>query len=296
MAGHQLVRYVVASRGSRRLIQDDLIVKVWSGIARVIGIAPLNVEYSVRRTAGYGRERSTGGTFTRYRILIYPVRTYRVGGGRFRQAGDARIDERSTESQHTIRAYCRGGEALAIQGDGERQGYGDTAVVAIHAEITRACDERACACGVGVRRSARRRCRCRRSRGGSCGRRRTLGECVNEVSARGYAIRWIFPDGITPYLRETCRILLHAYRKRTDCAFSVAGYQLVRYVKACPGWRRLVQEHLIIEVRSGISGEVGIPPLHDECSIRRSACNGSEHAASRTGRSDRVLIYPVRSD
>src|SRR5258708_26468400 len=29
--------------------------------------------------------------------------------------------------------------------------------------------------------------------------------------------RWIGPDRITPCLRETCRVLLHAYRKRTDC-------------------------------------------------------------------------------
>ena len=75
MAGHQLVRYVVTSRGRRRLIQDDFVVKVRSRIARVIGIAPFDVEYSVRRSARYGAERSAGGTFTRERILIYPERT-----------------------------------------------------------------------------------------------------------------------------------------------------------------------------------------------------------------------------
>ena len=150
MAGHQLVRYIVTSRRRRRLIQDDLVVKVRSRIARVIGIAPLDVEYSVRRSARYGGKRSTGGTFTRDRILIYPERTYRVGSGRLRQAGDARIGQRSTEGQHAIRAYCRGGEALAVQADLERQGYGDTAVVAVHVEITGAWDKGAVGVAVGV--------------------------------------------------------------------------------------------------------------------------------------------------
>ena len=183
MAGHQLVRYIVTSRRRRRLIQDDLVVKVRSRIARVIGIAPLDVEYSVRRSARYGGKRSTGGTFTRDRILIYPERTYRVGSGRLWQAGDARIGQRSTEGQHAIRAYCRGGEALAVQADLERQGYGDTAVVAVHVEITGAWDKRARACGVRVGRSARRRCRrrCGRSCRGCRSRRGALGECVDEV-------------------------------------------------------------------------------------------------------------------
>jgi len=296
VAGHQLVRYVVTSRGRRRLIQDDLVVKVRSRISRVIGIAPLDVEYSVRRSARYGGKRSAVGTFTRERILIHPVRTYRVGGGRLRQTGDARIGRRSTEGQHAIRAYCRGGEALTVQSDRERQGYGDTAVVAVHAEITSAWDKRPFACGVRVGRSARRRCRRRRSRRGCRGRRWTLGECVDEVSTRGYATRWIFPDRITPQLGETCWVLLHAYRKRTDCASRVAGYQLVGHVKAPVRWRPLVQDYLIIQVRSSITREVGISPFHDECSIRRSACNGSEHATSGAGRSNRMLIHPVRTD
>src|SRR4029079_3813890 len=98
-------------------------------VARVIVSAPLDVEYAVWRSARYGGERSTGGTFTRERILIYPVRTYRVGSGRLRHAGDARMGQRSTEGQHAVRAYCRRDEALAVQGDREWQGYGDTAVV-----------------------------------------------------------------------------------------------------------------------------------------------------------------------
>ena len=200
MAGHQLVRYVVTSRGRRRLIQDDFVVKVRSRIARVIGIAPLDVEDSAWGSAGYRSECSTHWTFARERILIYPVRTYRVGSGRLRHAGDARIGQWSTEGQHPIRAYRRRGEALAVQGDRERQGYGDTAVVAVHPEITGAWNKRACARGVGVGRSARRRCRRRRRRSGrGCrGRRWTRGECVDEVSARGYASRWIFADRITP--------------------------------------------------------------------------------------------------
>ena len=293
MAGHQLVRYVVTSRRRRRLIQDDLIVKVRSRIARVIRIAPLDVEYSVRRSARYSGERSTGGTFTHQRILIYPEGTDRVSSGRLRQAGDARIGERSTEGQHAIRAYCRRGEALAVQGDPEGQRYGDTAVIAVHTETTRAWYKRACACGVRVGRSARRRCR--RSRRGCRGRRWTCGECVHEVSTRGYASRWIGPDRITPYLCETCGVLLHAHRKRTECASSVAGYQMVGYVIASRRWRRLVQDYLIIQVRSGIAGVVGIPPFHNEFSIRRClACNGSEHATSGASRSDRKLIHPVR--
>jgi len=136
MAGHQLVRYVVTPRGRRRLIQDDFVVKVRSRIARVIGIAPLNVEDSVWGIAGYRSECSTRWTFARERILIYPVRTYRVGSLRFRQAGDARIGQRSAEGQHAIRAYRCRGKAPPVQGDRERQGYADTTVVAIHPEIT----------------------------------------------------------------------------------------------------------------------------------------------------------------
>ena len=195
-----MVSYVVTSWRRRRLIQDDLVVKVRSRIARVIGIAPLNVEDSIRGSADYRSECSTRWTFARERILIYPVRTYRVGSLRFRQAGDARIGQRSTEGQHAVRAYCRRDEALAVQGDREWQGYGDTAVVAVHPEITGAWDKRACARGVGVGRSARRRCRrgCGRSRRGCRGRRWTRGECVDEVSARGYASGWSFADRITP--------------------------------------------------------------------------------------------------
>ena len=136
MAGHQLVRYVVTSRGRRRLIQDDLVVKVRSRTARVIGIAPLNVEDSIRGSADYRSECSTRWTFARERILIYPVRTYRVGSLRFRQAGDARLGQRSAEGQHAIRAYRCRGKAPPVQGDWERQGYADTTVVAIHPEIT----------------------------------------------------------------------------------------------------------------------------------------------------------------
>ena len=184
MAGHQLVRYIVTSRRRRRLIQDDLVVKVRSRIARVIGIAPLDVQHSIRRSARCGGEHSTDGTFTREGILIHPESTYRVGSGRLRHAGDARISERSTEGHHAIRAYRRCREDLTVQGDRERQGYRDAAVVAVHAEITGARDKRACACGVGVGRSARRRCRgrCRRSCRGCRRRRGALGECVNEVS------------------------------------------------------------------------------------------------------------------
>jgi len=87
-----LVRYVVTSRERRRLIQDDLVVKARSRrrIVRVINIAPRDIEYTVRRSARYGGERPTGGTGRSNRILIYPVRSDRIGGRVHRHTGDVK--------------------------------------------------------------------------------------------------------------------------------------------------------------------------------------------------------------
>jgi len=87
-----LVRYVVTSRERRRLIQDDLVVKARSRrrIVRVINIAPLDIEYTVRRSARNGGERSTGWTGRSNRILIYPVRSDRIGGRVHRHTGDVK--------------------------------------------------------------------------------------------------------------------------------------------------------------------------------------------------------------
>jgi len=162
MAGHKLVRYVIASLRGRRLVQDNFVVQVWSGIAREVRITPFHIEYAVRGNAGSGNEHSTGRTCSSDGILVYPERTYGIGSGGLRQARDAKTYERITKGQHAVRAHGRGGEALAVQRDREREGDGDTAVIAVHAEATRPCDKRAGAGRKVIGRDASRRWRASR--------------------------------------------------------------------------------------------------------------------------------------
>ena len=72
-------------------------------------------------------------------------------------------------------------------------GVGVKVAVAVGATV-------ACGCG----------CRCGRRRG-------AWSDCVDEVSPGRYTSRRVGPCGITPYLREVRRVLLHSHRKGTVC-------------------------------------------------------------------------------
>ena len=143
---------------------------------------------------------------------------------------------------------------------------------------------------VGASRPARCASGCRRRR-----RRPAWQKCIDEVSTRGYARRWIGACGVTPYLCEIRRVLLHSYREGTVCASCVAGHERVGHVVLPRRWRCLVQDYLVVQVGSWIAWVVGIAILHVEYPVRSSACSGSEHSTGGACRSDRILVYPVRT-
>ena len=73
------------------------------------------------------------------------------------------------------------------------------------------------------------------------------------VRTRDYPSRWIGACGVTPYCVNSCCVLLHSYREGTVCPSCVGRHQLVGYVVPSRGRRRLVQDYLVIKLRSGIA-------------------------------------------
>jgi len=90
MAGHQVVVNIEPTRERGSLVEDDLVVEVGSGIARVIGIAPFNHKRPVGSRAIGRVEDATGGARGCDRILVHPHRAYAVGSRGFRHTGDAK--------------------------------------------------------------------------------------------------------------------------------------------------------------------------------------------------------------
>ena len=119
MAGHQVVVNIEPARESGSLVEDHLIVEVGSGIARIVGIAPLNHERPVWSSAVGRVEHAAGGARERDRVLVHPHRAYGVGSRVYRHTGDAEARVIGTEGQFTVRASEGAGVGGVINFDRE---------------------------------------------------------------------------------------------------------------------------------------------------------------------------------
>src|SRR5438552_575580 len=134
MAGHQVVINIEPTRESRSLVEDHLIVKVGSGIARIVGIAPLNHEGTVGSSAVGRVEDAAGGARGRNRVLVHPHRAYGVGSRAHRHTGDAEASVIDAEAQFTVRASLGAGVGGVINLDREWEWDREGAVVAVDAQ------------------------------------------------------------------------------------------------------------------------------------------------------------------
>src|SRR6476620_6271716 len=133
MAGHQVVVNIVPTREGGSLVEDHLIVEVGSGIARVVGIAPLDDKRPVRSSAVGRVEDAAGGTCSSDRVLVHPHGAYGVGGNGVGQTGDAEAGIIGAEGQFTVRASEGAGVGSVINLDREWECDRKGAVVAVDA-------------------------------------------------------------------------------------------------------------------------------------------------------------------
>ena len=134
MAGHQVVVNIEPTREGSSLVEDHLVVEVGSGIARVVGIAPLNHEGAVGSSAEGRVEDAAGGAQARDRVLVHPHRAYGVGSRAHRHTGDAEASVIDTEAQFTVRASLGAGVGGVINLDREWECDRKGAVVAVDAQ------------------------------------------------------------------------------------------------------------------------------------------------------------------
>src|SRR5205085_7707362 len=116
-----------------------------------------------------------------------------------------------------------------------------------------------------------------------------------EVCARYHTSWRIGAGGVAPYLREVRRVLLHSYREGAVRPSCVAGHQVVVNIEPTREGGSLVEDHLIVEVGSGIARVVSIAPLNHEGAVGSSAGGRVEDAAGGARARDRVLVHPHRA-
>jgi hypothetical protein len=104
VVAHHVVKDVEPAREGGSLVEYHLVVERRSrreGETKV-GVAPLDDERPVRRTAEGRVEHAAHGAAARDRILVHPHGAYGVGSRVHRHTGDAEAREIGAECQFTV--------------------------------------------------------------------------------------------------------------------------------------------------------------------------------------------------